>query len=83
MSHDPSDSPGRLIHKNASMCPLPVAVVGEMISANKGLGFLVVKYAGLLETSKVLGAVLVLALGGWALNALFNWAAKRCFPWLS
>ncbi len=57
------------------------AVVGEMISSNKGLGFLVVKYAGLLETSKVLAAVVVLAIAGWAINRAFSWLVGRS-PWV-
>jgi NitT/TauT family transport system permease protein len=60
---------------------IAAAVVGEMISSNKGLGFMVVKYAGLLDTSKVLATILVLAVGGWGLNALFAWGARR-LPWM-
>jgi NitT/TauT family transport system permease protein len=60
---------------------IAAAVVGEMISANKGLGFLVVKYAGLLETSKVLAAVVILAIAGWAINKAFSWLVGRS-PWV-
>lgn len=60
---------------------LAAAVVGEMISASKGLGFLVVRHAGLLETSKVLAAVLVLAVCGWALNRASTVIALRT-PWM-
>jgi len=60
---------------------IAAAVVGEMISANQGLGYLVVKYAGLLEMSKVLAAVLVLAVGGWGLNACISSLVKR-LPWV-
>ena len=56
------------------------AVVGEMISSTKGLGFLIVKNAGLLETSKVLAAVLFLAVAGWALNLCLTWLFKK-LPW--
>lgn len=56
---------------------LAAAVVGEMISANQGLGYLVVKYSGLLDTSATLAAVFMLALCGWALNALATWGAGR------
>ena len=58
------------------------AVVGEMISSTKGLGFLVIRYAGLLETSKVLAALLFLAIGGWGLNAFLTWLFRR-LPWAS
>jgi NitT/TauT family transport system permease protein len=60
---------------------IAAAVVGEMISSNRGLSFLVVKYAGLLETSKVLGAVLILAIGGFALNAVLSSLLKK-LPWV-
>lgn len=56
------------------------AVVGEMISATQGLGYLVVKYAGLLETSKVMAAILFLALGGWLLNLGLTWLFRQ-LPW--
>lgn len=58
------------------------AVVGEMISSTQGLGFLVIRYAGLLETSKVLAALLFLALGGWGLNVFLTWLFRR-LPWAS
>jgi NitT/TauT family transport system permease protein len=59
---------------------IAAAVVGEMISSTQGLGYLIVKYAGLLETSKVLAAVLFLAIGGWLLNMALTWLFKR-LPW--
>jgi NitT/TauT family transport system permease protein len=59
---------------------IAAAVVGEMISATQGLGYLIVKYAGLLETSKVLAAVLFLAIGGWLLNMALTWLFRR-LPW--
>jgi NitT/TauT family transport system permease protein len=61
---------------------IAAAVVGEMISSNKGLGFLIVRYSGLLETSKVLAAVLTLAVAGWALNICLTWLFKR-LPWVA
>ncbi|MBV6756687.1 ABC transporter permease [Rhodococcus opacus] len=60
---------------------LAAAVVGEMISSTEGLGYLVVKYAGLLETSKVFAAVFCLALCGWTLNAIATGLAQRT-PWM-
>jgi NitT/TauT family transport system permease protein len=56
------------------------AVVGEMLSGSEGLGYLVAHEAGLLDTSGVLAAVLVLAILGWALNALVALAVART-PW--
>jgi NitT/TauT family transport system permease protein len=61
---------------------IAAAVVGEMISSNKGLGFLIVRYSGLLETSKVLAAVMTLAVAGWALNICLTWLFKR-LPWVA
>lgn len=61
---------------------IAAAVVGEMISSTKGLGYLIVKNAGLLETSKVLAAVLFLAVAGWALNIGLTWLFRR-LPWVA
>jgi len=61
---------------------IAAAVVGEMISATRGLGYLIIKYAGLLETSKVMAAILFLALAGWVLNMGLTWLFRR-LPWAS
>ena len=61
---------------------IAAAVVGEMISSTQGLGFLVIRYAGLLETSKVMAALLFLAVGGWSLNILLTGLFRR-LPWAS
>ena len=60
---------------------IAAAVVGEMISSTSGLGFLVIRYAGLLETSRVMAALLFLALGGWSLNLFLTWLFRRISPW--
>ncbi len=59
---------------------IAAAVVGEMISSTQGLGYLIVKHAGLLETSKVLAAILFLAVGGWMLNRGLTWLFGK-LPW--
>jgi len=61
---------------------IAAAVVGEMISSTRGLGYLIVKYAGLLETSKVMAALLFLAIGGWCLNRGLTWLFRK-LPWAS
>jgi NitT/TauT family transport system permease protein len=59
---------------------LAAAVVGEMLSGSSGLGYLVANQSGLLILSGVYAAVLVLALLGWALNSLVNFAVSKT-PW--
>jgi NitT/TauT family transport system permease protein len=60
---------------------LAAAVVGEMISSNEGLGYLVVKYSGLQQSSATFAAVFMLALCGWALNAVATIVAMQT-PWM-
>lgn len=60
---------------------LAAAVVGEMLSGSSGLGYLVTNEAGLIDISGVLAAVIVLAIIGWALNALVTFAVSRT-PWV-
>jgi NitT/TauT family transport system permease protein len=60
---------------------LASAVVGEMISSNEGLGYLVVKYSGLQQSSATFAAVFMLALCGWALNAVATLLAMQT-PWM-
>lgn len=53
------------------------AVIGEMIAATQGLGYLIVQRAGNLDTSGVMAAILVLALLGWGLNAAVDFTVRR------
>lgn len=53
------------------------AVIGEMIAATQGLGFLIVQRAGYLDTAGVMAAILVLALLGWGLNVLVDFSVRR------
>lgn len=52
---------------------LIAAVVGEIISSNRGLGYLIEESGGFFDVSGILVAVSVLALLGVLLNSLVNW----------
>jgi NitT/TauT family transport system permease protein len=52
---------------------LIAAVVGEIISSNKGLGYLIEESGGFFDVAGILVAVSVLAILGVLLNSLVNW----------
>jgi NitT/TauT family transport system permease protein len=52
---------------------LIAAVVGEIISSNQGLGYLIEESGGMFDVAGILVAVGVLAVLGVLLNSLVNW----------
>ena len=56
---------------------LIAAVVGEIISSNKGLGYLIEESGGFFDVAGILVAVSVLAILGVLLNSLVNWLEIR------
>ena len=64
---------------------ITVAVVGELISSNRGIGFLIGQASGLFDTAGVFAGLAVLAATGIILNAglkklesrLLRWRAQR------
>lgn len=57
------------------------AVVGEMISSNRGIGFLIGQASGLFDTAGVFAGLMVLAFTGMALNALLKRVERRALRW--
>ncbi|RZL61121.1 MAG: ABC transporter permease [Variovorax sp.] len=57
------------------------AVVGELISSNRGIGFLIGQASGLFDTAGVFAGLTVLALTGIALNSLLKRVEKRALRW--
>jgi len=60
---------------------LIVTIVAEMIAGSSGLGYylLVTQYA--MRAQEMYAAILLLAVIGYALNALFVWFERRLLPW--
>lgn len=57
------------------------AVVGEMISSNRGIGFLIGQASGLFDTAGVFAGLTVLAFTGIALNAMLKRVERRALRW--
>jgi NitT/TauT family transport system permease protein len=59
------------------------AVVGELISSNRGIGFLIGQASGLFDTAGVFAGLFVLAITGIALNAILKNIEQRTLRWRS
>ncbi len=57
------------------------AVVGELISSNRGIGFLIGQASGLFDTAGVFAGLAVLAFTGIALNAILKRIESRALRW--
>jgi NitT/TauT family transport system permease protein len=57
------------------------AIVGELIAANRGLGFVLANATGQFDTAGVFAALLVIMLMAFVLNTLVRVAERRLMPW--
>ncbi len=57
-------------------------VVAELVAANSGLGFSILKAQRFLQTDKIFAGILLIGLIGLAIDQLFRLAHRRAFPWL-
>ena len=57
------------------------AVVGELISSNRGIGFLIGQASGLFDTAGVFAGLFVLAVTGIGLNAILKAIETRALRW--
>lgn len=57
-------------------------VVAELVAANSGLGFAILKAQRFLQTDKIFAGILLIGLIGLAIDQLFRFAHRRAFPWL-
>jgi NitT/TauT family transport system permease protein len=58
------------------------AIVGEFVSSQRGLGYVIMSAQGTFDTVRVFAAIFVLALMGMVLFALLVWLERRSTPWL-
>jgi NitT/TauT family transport system permease protein len=57
-------------------------VVAELVAANSGLGFAILKAQRFLQTDKIFAGILLIGLIGLAIDQLFRFAHRKAFPWL-
>jgi NitT/TauT family transport system permease protein len=57
------------------------AIVGEFVSSQRGLGYVILSAQGMFDTARVFAAILVLALMGVALFWLIAWLERFAIPW--
>lgn len=57
-------------------------VVAELVAANSGLGYAIVKAQRFLQTDKIFAGILLIGLIGLAFDQAFRLAHRKTFPWL-
>lgn len=57
-------------------------VVAEMVSANTGLGYAIIKAQRFLQTDKIFAGIILIGLIGLVMDQLFRWQHRMSFPWL-
>jgi NitT/TauT family transport system permease protein len=58
-------------------------VVAEMVAANSGLGYAILKAQRFLQTDRIFVGIIVIGLIGLGTDQLLRWAHGRLFPWAS
>jgi NitT/TauT family transport system permease protein len=56
-------------------------VVAEMVAANSGLGYAILKAQRFLQTDRIFVGIIVIGLIGLSTDQLLRWAHRRLFPW--
>ena len=56
-------------------------LVGELVASNAGVGHMMAVAGATFQTDKVFVGVVLLAVVGWSLTALFQWIEERLSPW--
>lgn len=57
-------------------------VVAEMVAANSGLGYAILKAQRFLQTDKIFAGIILIGLIGLIMDQLFRLAHRKSFPWL-
>lgn len=57
------------------------AIVGEFVSAQKGLGYVIMSAQGTFDTIRVFAALFILALMGLVLHGVLVWIERHATPW--
>ena len=57
-------------------------VVAELVAANSGLGYAILRAQRFLQTDKIFAGIIIIGLIGLILDQLFRWLHRAAFPWL-
>ena len=57
-------------------------VVAELVAANSGLGYAILKAQRFLQTDKIFAGILIIGLIGLVIDQLFRLLHRKAFPWL-
>ena len=57
-------------------------VVAELVAANSGLGYSILKAQRFLQTDKIFAGILIIGVIGLAMDQGFRALHRRAFPWL-
>jgi NitT/TauT family transport system permease protein len=57
-------------------------VVAELVAANSGLGYSILKAQRFLQTDKIFAGIILIGLIGLIMDQLFRWLHRKRFPWL-
>ncbi|NIA53420.1 ABC transporter permease [Massilia sp. TW-1] len=78
----PAARPAILTTLRGAMClAWTYLVVAELVAANSGLGYAILKAQRFLQTDKIFAGILLIGLVGLFTDQAFRWLHKRCFPW--
>lgn len=79
----PSAKPALLDTLRLSMgCAWTFLVVAELVAANSGLGFAILKAQRFLQTDKIFAGILLIGLIGLAIDQLFRLLHRKVFPYM-
>lgn len=57
-------------------------VVAELVAANSGLGYAIIKAQRFLQTDKIFAGIILIGAIGLAMDQCFRWVHRAAFPWL-
>jgi NitT/TauT family transport system permease protein len=57
-------------------------VVAELVAANSGLGYAILKAQRFMQTDKIFAGIILIGLIGLAIDQCFRWLHRKNFPWL-
>jgi NitT/TauT family transport system permease protein len=78
----PAARPAILTTLRGAMClAWTYLVVAELVAANSGLGYAILKAQRFLQTDKIFAGILLIGLVGLLTDQAFRSLHKRCFPW--
>ena len=60
-----------------------VLTIAEIVGATSGIGFVIIQSQRLLQTARVMAAIIVVGCLGILSDALFKWLYRTYFPWAS